>query len=75
MENTIDLQNELFLQVEAELEFCDSTQTPLVCANFNNPETRLQLIKTISETAISGKMNISQAIVEVERLYSPKDID
>lgn len=75
MENTLDLQNDLFLQIEAELEFCDPIQTPLVCSNFNNPETRLQLIKTISETAISGKMNISQAIVEVERLYSPKDID
>lgn len=75
MENTLELQNELFTQIQAELEFCDETTTPLVCYNYNNENTKLQLVKTIAETAIKGKMTIAQAIVEVERLYSPNDID
>jgi hypothetical protein len=75
MENTLELQNELFTQIEAELEFCDETATPLVCSNYSNPNTKLQLVKTIAETAIKGTMSIAQAIVEVERLYSPNDID
>lgn len=75
MENNLDLQKDFFTQIEAELEFCDETITPLVCSNYHNPDTKLQIVKTIAETSISGKITIAQAIIEVERLYSPNDID
>lgn len=75
MKNILELQNELFTQIEAELEFCNEITTPLICSNYNNADTKLQLVKTIAETAIKGKMTIAQSIVEVERLYSLNDID
>jgi len=75
MENNLELQKELFNQIEAELFYCNDSTTPLICKNFNNPDTKNQLIKTIAQTCIEGKIQISQAIVEVERLYSPNDID
>ena len=65
-----DLYKRFLSSIEAELSFCDSEKTPLVCANFSNSSYKDSLIETIAETCISRKINISSAIVEVEKLYS-----
>jgi hypothetical protein len=72
MENLLE---KLYTQIQTELEFCDSSVTPVVCYNYSNVELRNDLLQTIAETILSRKINISEAIVEVERLYSVNNID
>jgi hypothetical protein len=70
-----DLQNKLFLQIDTELDFCQSNITPLVCYNSSTPELKETLIKTIAQIVVDQKITISQAIIEVETLYSTNSID
>lgn len=73
--NSKDLIEKLKTQVIAELELCDGTVTPLICYNYSESSLRDSLIQTIIQTLISRKISISEAIVEVERLYSLNFID
>lgn len=70
-----DLKTELFSQIETELEFCDTVNTPLICSNMADPESKALLVRTIAETCLSRKIDISQAISEVEKAYGINDID
>lgn len=70
-----ELMQRFNLQIITELELCDGDKTPLICYNYSNPELRDSLIITIQETILSRKISISEAIVEVERLYSLNFID
>ena len=72
MEN---LKEEFYNQILAELEYCNSDITPTICFNYSNTHLRQNLIETIAETILDRKITISQAIVEVERLYSVNNID
>lgn len=72
MENLLE---KLYTQIQTELEFCDASVTPLVCYNYSNLDFRNDLLQTIAETILSRKITISEAIVEVERLYSVNYID
>lgn len=65
-----ELKEQLREQIETELEFCDSRQTPTVCYNLANPTLRGGLIDTIYDFVLSRKITISQAITEVESLFS-----
>lgn len=73
--NSTELMDKLVMQVKTELELCDGSTTPLICYNYSDPSLRDSLIYTIIETLISRKISISEAIVEVERLYSNNFID
>lgn len=70
-----NLKERFYAQIETELEFCDGSTTPLICYNYNMLKLRSALVETIAETCISRKIGISEAIVEVERLYSLNSID
>jgi hypothetical protein len=72
MEN---LKDEFYAQIMAELEFCNSDITPVICWNYSNIHLRQNLIETIAETVLNQKITISQAIVEVEKLYALNNID
>ena len=74
MENA-ELKEKFYNQIETELGFCDSKVTPLICYNFQDPTLKATLIETIAETCISMKVNISEAIVNVEKLYSLNGLD
>jgi hypothetical protein len=65
----------LYLQIQTELEFCNSQETPFVCSQFNDMDSRAIIVKTIAETAVNREIDIAKAIVEVERLYSLNSID
>jgi len=69
------LTDDLYQQIETELDFCDSVTNPIICSQLGNPENKAALIKTIAETCISGQLSISQAIAQTERFYSPNNID
>jgi|688.fasta_scaffold338243_2 hypothetical protein len=72
MEN---LKKEFYAQISAELEFCNSEITPIMCWNYSNIHLRENLLNTIAETVLIRKITISQAIVEIENLYSLNNID
>ena len=65
----------LYMQIQTELEFCNSDETPFVCEQFSDMDTRADIVQTIAETCISMKINISQAIVQVDRLYNINSLD
>lgn len=70
-----DLRDRLYAQIEAELNLCEPLITPVCCYNYGKPELRASLIETIAETCIKGKLSISQAIAQVEQLYSINTIN
>jgi hypothetical protein len=76
MENKAkELKDKLVTQVIAELDLCNGEITPLICYNYSDPKLKDSLVETIIETLLSRKISISEAIVEVERLYSNNFID
>ena len=70
-----NLLEQLYAQIEVELEFCDGDVLPTVCGMNSNPDGRAGLVKLIAETALSQKLTIAQAIAQVERLYSINSLD
>ena len=72
---TNENEKEFYHQIEQELNYCDSSVTPLICANMQTPESKMKLIAAIAKTSLDGRIDIAKAIVEVERLYSANDID
>jgi 3-methyladenine DNA glycosylase/8-oxoguanine DNA glycosylase len=72
MEN---LKEDFYTQIIAELEYCDAQITPTICFNYSNLHLRQSLVETIAETVLNQKISISQAIVEVEKLYSLNNLD
>lgn len=65
----------LYLQIQTELEFCNSQDTPFVCSQFNDMDSRANIVKTIAETCVNNEIDIAKAIVQVERLYSLNSLD
>ena len=65
----------LYMQIQTELEFCNSKETPFICEQFSDMDTRADIVKTIAETCISMHIGISKAIVQVERLYNINSLD
>ena len=65
----------LYMQIQTELEFCNSDETPFICGQFSDMDSRADIVKTIAETCISMKISISKAIVQVERLYNINTLD
>jgi 3-methyladenine DNA glycosylase/8-oxoguanine DNA glycosylase len=72
MEN---LKEDFYTQIIAELEYCNSNITTTICFNYSNLHLRQSLVETIAETVLNQKISISQAIVEVEKLYSLNNLD
>lgn len=65
--------DELYQQIRSELETCDPEETPVICANLDNDKDEMCIVQTIAEYVLSMHLNISQAIVEVEKSFSVND--
>lgn len=65
---------ELYDQIEKELETCDAQETPTICSNLSNDKDKACIVETIAETALSMQINISQAIVQVEKQFNPNGL-
>lgn len=75
MNDSSTLEQELFTQIEAELEQCSASTTPIICSNLTNPEAKATLVRTIADTCLKCQVSIASAIVMIERGYSLNDID
>lgn len=69
------LLQRLYLQVETELEYCNEKDSPFICSQYNDMDSRANIIKTIAETCVDSKLTISEAINKVERTYSNNSLD
>lgn len=66
---------ELLDLIEAEMNFCDSENTPFLCANLSaGPESKAKIIKLIADYVIKNR-TISQAILDCERDFNPNIAD
>lgn len=65
----------LYLQIESELSTCDKKLTPVICENISTENGKSCIVQTIAEVSLSRKINISQAILEVEKTFSENNID
>ena len=61
--------------VRAELNLCDSSKTPYICAIHSNIEQSGILEKNITDMVQDYGLTISQCIVRLERDYNPNLID
>lgn len=62
----------LFMRnMAAELDLCDSLETPHVCANLQTPAGRTKIEKLIVEKVVTGHLSISEAIVQIETELNP----
>jgi len=61
---------QLYDQIEKHLKTCDSSNTPVICTNLENDSARKCIVQTVAEFCMKKKLEISQAIIEVEKTYS-----
>ena len=66
---------ELYTQIRAELELCQVEQTPTICANLGDDESKDCIVQTIAEFCLVKRLTISQAIAEVEKTFSNGTLD
>jgi translation initiation factor 2 gamma subunit (eIF-2gamma) len=69
----MDIVEKLYSQIEKELETCSADETPVICENLDDEENKRCIIQTIAEFVLTQKINISQAIVQVERSFGLND--
>ena len=66
------LRDQVILQAERELEYCNTEDTPIVCAMCSTPEGKQKIINLIVEYVGNSGQTVSQAIVSIEEESNPK---
>lgn len=61
----------LKLNIRIELDLCDATDTPFVCANITTDDDYQKIEHLVIQKILSGKMTISQAIILIEHDLNP----
>lgn len=72
MEN---LENEFLEQINAALDLCDATETPTICSMLSTEESRESIVRLVAKTVLNRKMDIQEAIVQIENEFDPNSID
>ena len=67
-DNTVELYNELLIEIGLTLETCDSSITPIICEYRKTPQNFENLRREIAKMVMKGK-TIYQATLEIEREY------
>lgn len=63
--------NELRVQAEKELSFCDPIDTPYVCLMINSHQGREKVLHQIVELVGAMGVSISDAILQIETEANP----
>lgn len=67
-----ELRDQVRVQAERELEFCNQVDTPTVCQMITTPEGKEKIIELILEYVGNSGQTVSQAIVSIEREFNPQ---
>ena len=60
------------LQIERELDFCNPTDTPMVCSMISTEQGRQKIVDLILEYVGNSGQTIAQAIVSIDNEFNPK---
>lgn len=76
MENQSEYQKKIDRLKELigiELDLCNSSETPYVCAEASKPESRAKITDLIMNMCLKsdGEMSVSDAIDQYERTFNP----
>lgn len=55
----------------AELNLCDGSNTPFLCANISNPEDTEKMVDLVEKYVYANKCTISEAMLAVENDFNP----
>jgi hypothetical protein len=66
------LREQVVLQAERELEYCNTEDTPIVCSMCETEEGKKKIIELIVEYVGNSGQTVSQAIVSIEEDSNPK---
>jgi hypothetical protein len=61
-------------QIERELDYCNSNDTPTVCQMISTPKGRQKIVDLVLEYVGNAGQTIGQAIVSIEAENNPKTI-
>lgn len=69
--SNMELLDELKKNVVAQLDQCEPHQTPFVCANTVSEKSKDKMVDLVIKKVLDQKINISQAIVQIETELDP----
>jgi hypothetical protein len=72
-ESIESLRDQVVLQAERELEYCNQEDTPIVCLMCSTPKGKQKIIDLIVEYVGNSGQTVSQAIVSIEEESNPKN--
>ena len=75
MENNIELQAQLRAAISAQLNIVDEGDTPIVYNMVQDAKAKERLILDIEKIVINQRIDISQAIIQIDDEYNPNHID
>jgi hypothetical protein len=67
--------DELKETINVHLDQCDGRNTPFICAQSANPESRAKIVDEIARTVIERDSTIGDTILLIESLYNPNMLD
>ena len=70
-----ELLEQLKVETNKELEFCNELDTPHVCAMISTHEGKEKIVETICEYVGNNGMTIGEAINYIEKVSNPNSID
>lgn len=62
------------VQIERELDYCNSEDTPMVCRMISTPGGRQKIVELVLEYVGNAGQTISQAIQSIDDENNPKTI-
>ena len=71
-QSVAELRAMTIIQIERELDYCNSNDTPIVCQMISTPTGRQKIVDLILEYVGNAGQSISQAIVSIEGENNPK---
>ncbi len=75
MENSEDLLQQLVQRVNTQLDLCESSETPIICAMLENDASRQKLVELVVKKVVDQQMDVSAAIVAINDEFDPNVTD
>ena len=70
-----NLHEKLVRAIKEELNLCDSFETPIICQMLNDAGAKEKLISLIIKKVLKQKIEISEAIKQIDGEFNPNAID
>ena len=75
MQNTSELHQQLIAAINTHLDLCEMQDTPVICGMINEPENRQKVIDAVIDIILKQKLDVPQAIIQLDNMYNINHID